>query len=163
MTDTYWDLPVANYLSYYQDETLRVLEGWDRSASLNSCPDELDYKILTEPLPCGDNWIQPPYRYDGASSSILRYVPIFHFPKWRHPIATARHDFRIELAELLWSLGLITFAEYSRLRKIADKLFKKDVRIGQTSKYRSGWESNKGYVGVRLGANWRKVSRLWRK
>ena len=163
MTDTYWSLPLLNYLSFYQDETKRVLDGWDSSADLKTCPNELDYMIVSEPLPCGDNWIQPSYRYNGASSGPLRNVPIFNFPKWRHPIATARHDFRIELAELLLSLGSISFREYNRLRKIADQLFLKDIALGQTNKYRSGWEQTKGYVGVRLGANWRKVSRLWRK
>lgn len=162
MISAYWQPALANYLSIFQEETPRVLEGWDKSACLKTCPDELDYMLVVEPLPCGDTFIKPVYRYNGASVGILRYVPVFYFPKWRHPIATARHDYRVDLAERLLALGLITFAEYNRLRLIADQLFKVDVAIGQTSTKRSWWEQNKGYVGVRIGANWRKVKQLWK-
>lgn len=161
--DKYWTLPVADYLSFYHTESKRVLEGWDKSATLKSCPNELDFMLVVEPLPCGDNWIRPVYRYNGASSGPLRYIPLLGFAKWRHPIATGRHDYRIDLAELLLTLGLISFREYNHLRLSADRLFKKDIAIGQTNKYRSGWERTKGFVGVRIGANWRKISRLWRK
>ena len=159
---TYWTLPIADYHSFYHPETARVLEGWDKSASLKTCPVQLDYMLVVEPLPCGDNYIHPVYRYDGASSGPLRNVPLLGFAKWRHPIATARHDFRIDLAERLYAQNLIAAKEYDELRKVADKLFKKDIAIGQTSKTRSAWEQTKGYIGVRIGANWRKLSRLWR-
>ena len=163
MIAKYWQPVLADYLSFFHEETPRVLKGWDQSATLKTCPNELDFMSVVEPLPCGDNFIPPVYRYDGASSGPLRHVPIFYFPKWRHPIATARHDFRIDLAERLLALGLIDFAEYNRLRLIADQLFKSDIALGQKSKYRSKWEQTKGYVGVRIGANWRKVKRLWGK
>lgn len=162
MVSAYWQPALADYLSFFHTETSRVLEGWDKSACLKTCPNELDYMLVVEPLPCGDNFIHPVYRYNGASVGILRYIPFFHFPKWRHPIATAKHDYRIDLAERLLSLGLIDFAEYNRLRLIADQLFKADVAIGQKNEYRSQWEQTKGYVGVRIGANWRKVKQLWK-
>lgn len=160
---TYWTLPIADYHSFYHPETARVLECWDKSASLKTCPVQLDYMLVAAPLPCGDNYIHPVYRYNGASSGPLRYIPLLGFPKWRHPIATARHDFRVDLAERLYAQGIIDAAEYDRLRLISDRLFKKDIAIGQTCPYRSAWEQFKGYVGVRIGTCWRKLSRLWRQ
>lgn len=158
----YWAGPIVDYRLFYRPQSERVLKGWDKSASLKTDPDELDIMLVAAPLPCGDSFIEPVFRYNGASVGPLRYIPFFGFSKWRHPIATARHDFRIELAELLYSLGLISADEYDELRKTADGLFKEDISIGQTNVYRSKWEQTKGYIGVRLGATWRKVSRLWR-
>jgi len=152
MDGQYWRLPVATYLVYFQDETERVLDGWDKTIGLESVPGELDWMYITKPLPCGDSYIRPIYKYNGASVGPLRDVPIFGFPKWRHPIATGRHDFLCDLIALLLALGLISKREAKRLRKIADKKFHRDVGLGQTSKMRSWWEQTKGYVGVRIGA-----------
>lgn len=155
----YWTVAMSDYRSYYKKETERVLKNWEGVIQIESVQDRLDWKVVTAPLPCGDNFIYPRYLYNGASSGLLQSVPIFGFPKWRHPIATARHDFRIDLAEKLYQLKIIKKKEYDKLRKIADKLFKEDVSLGQTSKCRSWWEQTKGYTGVRIGANWRKVTR----
>lgn len=38
---TYWTLPIADYHSFYHPETARVLEGWDKSATLKPCPAQL--------------------------------------------------------------------------------------------------------------------------
>lgn len=57
------------------------------------------------------------------------------FPKWRHPIASCKHDFRC------------MHAQTPKERKWADERFREDV--GKTS-----WWITKqtGYIGVRLGA-----------
>lgn len=150
--NTYWALPIATYQLFFQPETERVLKDWDGAIGLDSVPGELDWMYITKPLPCGDSFINPVYKYNGASVGPLRSIPIFSFPKWRHPIATGRHDFLCELISILLSLGLISKKEAKRLRKIADKKFKHDVGTGQKNKYRGWWEQTKGYIGVRIGA-----------
>ena len=72
------------------------------------------------------------YEWDGSS------VPFFlqgTFPRWRHPIASVKHDWRCEKAT------------NESERKFADEQFEKDV--GKTS----WWVTKKlGYVGVRFGS-----------
>jgi hypothetical protein len=93
-------------------------------------------RALTRPLFCkeysgGMGIIPTEFEWDGSSSGI--FAPIF--PKWRHPIASCRHDYRCRKAK--------SHAE----RKWADKEFEKDV--GETS----WWITKKvGYIGVRAGA-----------
>jgi len=152
MDRQYWAMPIATYKTYFQGETERVLELWDGTIGLQSVPDMLDWMQIVSPLPCGDNFIQPVYRYNGASVGPLRSLPIIGFPKWRHPVATGRHDFLCDLIAQLLERKLISKKEAKRLRKVADKKFKHDVSIGQKNKYRSWWEQTKGYVGVRFGA-----------
>ena len=131
-------------MNYFQPQTKEVLEGWDGRIYLCSVPDLLDWMELAKPLPCGDGFIPAGYRYNGASSGIFQYVPIFDFPKWRHPMATCRHDWRCDQAKT------------KEERRIADELFRIDVGLGQTNKVRGWWEQTKGYVGVRVGAMFTK-------
>jgi len=149
---SYWSLPLVTYKSYFMPVTDRIMAEWDGTIGLENVPDRLDWMRIVKPLPCGDNYIRPTYDYNGASSGPLQFVPIFGFPKWRHPIATARHDFLCDLTERLRVKGIISLKEARRLRRIADELFKKDISIGQESAVRSWWEQTKGYVGVRIGA-----------
>lgn len=125
----------------FQDETPRVLKEWNGHINFRNVKDRLDWKELTAPLPCGDTFIPAGYQWNGASSGPLRSVPIFGFPKWKHPIATCRHDYRCERVET------------RKQRKIADKLFKRDISLGQEhKKITTWWEMTKGYTGVRIGA-----------
>jgi hypothetical protein len=95
------------------------------------------WRALTAPLSCPmwPGYSGPPmpddFEWDGNSSSL--FAPIF--PKWNHPIASARHDFRCRQAK------------NAQQRKWADKEYQKDV--GTT-----GWWITKklGYIGVRVGA-----------
>ena len=127
-------------MNYFQDETPEILKGWDGKIHMRSVPGKLDMMELTFPLPCGDSWIPPGYRWNGASVGPLRKLPLIGFPKWKHPIATCRHDWRCDLART------------KKERKIADRLFKRDVSIGQEGQLITRWEQFKGYIGVRLGA-----------
>ena len=71
------------------------------------------------------------YEWDGSSTGFLRGI----FPRWRHPIASVKHDWRC------------SHATNKSERKFADEQFEKDV--GKTS----WWITKKfGYAGVRLGA-----------
>ena len=79
----------------------------------------------------GQDVIPAGFEWDGSSSGL--FAPVF--PKWKHPIASCRHDFRCRKAK--------DAAE----RKWADEQFEKDV--GETS----WWITKKlGYAGVRVGA-----------
>lgn len=133
--------------NYFTKETDEVLEGWDGRISMDSIPGCLDWKEVTEPLPCGEGYINPPFRFDGSSSSIFRFL----IPKWRHPIASARHDFRCSLLRDMVTEGM-PMKQAQKLRQIADKLFRDDLTIGQQTKWRSKFESLAGYYGVRIGA-----------
>jgi len=92
---------------------------------------KLDWMQLDQPLPCGDGWIPVDFLWNGASVGILRRV----YPKWKHPIATARHDARCAAAT--------TMEE----RLFADQQFKIGILKGGT-----WWEAQKGYRAVRLDA-----------
>jgi hypothetical protein len=110
--------------------------GWDKlihcsSLGLVDGKYKLDWLQLDQPLPCGDELIPIGFKWNGASVGPLRRI----FPKWKHPIATCRHDRRCEEA--------LTVEE----RLFADQEFKRDVLRGGTR-----WEANKGYMAVRLGA-----------
>lgn len=109
--------------------------GWDGRIYMRSVPGQLDVMELTRPLPCGDGEIPVGYRSNGASSGIFRRLLFLNFPKWKHPIASFRHDFRCERATS------------SEDRKFADKRYRIDVGKGGTK-----WEQVKGYLGVRTGA-----------
>ena len=118
--------------NYYMDD---IESGWDGRIYMRSVPGELDVLELTKPLPCGNSMIYPGYRWNGASSGIMRKVVLLNFPKWKHPIATCRHDFRCENAK------------NAEQRAFADKRFRIDVGKGGTK-----WEQVKGFIGVRIGA-----------
>jgi len=105
---------------------------------MRTVPGKPNLLALTMPLECKMwdgtiHYIQPPFQWNGNSSGI--FTPVF--PKWNHPIASCKHDYRCGLAknkqERLWS----------------DNEFRNDV--GTTS-----WWITKqfGYVGVRAGAFW---------
>lgn len=127
--------------NYFIDETPEVLEGWDGKITMDSVPGRLDYMELGFPLPCGNDYIPIGFQWNGASVGPLRSLPFIGFPKWKHPIATCRHD---------WRCGL---ARNRKERKIADMLFKRDIRLGQEDKKMiTWWEQFKGYFGVRIGA-----------
>ena len=97
-----------------------------------------DWRATTAFLPCpmwggyeGPEVIPDGFEWNGNSSGL--FAPVF--PKWNHPIASCRHDFRCEKAR------------NAEQRKWADEQFEKDV--GTTS----FWVTKKlGYLGVRAGA-----------
>lgn len=119
-------------VNYFKEEDEAA---WDGCIYMKSVKGDLGWRELTKPLLCGDGYIDPPFRWNGASSGIFQYLLIFNFPKWKHPIASCRHDFRCSIAK------------NKEERKLADELFRKDVGIGGTK-----WEQVKGYAGVRIGA-----------
>lgn len=125
--------------NYFIRETNTVVSKWDGHIYMRDVKGT-EKMELVEPLPCGDAWIPAGYRWNGASSGLMRSVPILNFPKWKHPIATCRHDWRCERA--------VTATD----REIADKLFRRDVKKDGTS-----WEKLKGYAGVRIGAWWKQM------
>ena len=96
------------------------------------------WRVLLAPLPCtmwpgwdGPGEVPEGYKWNGHSSGILSPL----FPRWNHPIASCRHDWRCSVAR--------TREE----RKWADREFRKDV--GATS----WWITAQiGYIGVRIGA-----------
>ncbi|MDY0212570.1 MAG: hypothetical protein RBR06_06155 [Desulfuromonadaceae bacterium] len=109
--------------------------GWDGRIYTRSIPDRVDWRELTRPLPCGNDVIPAGWQWNGASSGIARHLVIFSFPKWKHPIASCRHDWRC------------AHAKTKEQRAFADKMFWIDVGRGGTK-----WEQAKGYAAVRLGA-----------
>jgi len=121
--------------------TENVIPGsWDGEIEISSIKGKTDWMRLIEALPCGDGVIEVGFEYNGASVGPLRFA----FPKWKHPISTARHDKRCNVAQTYKKSNR---AEYKRLRKIADDMFKVDVGVGGT------WlEQQVGYIGVRLGS-----------
>lgn len=132
---------------YFIKENLAWFPEWDGTATIESVKGKLDWKVLTKPLPCGNGHIPVPFEFDGSSSGIFRFI----IPKWRHPIASARHDWRCKLIRDMLAMGM-SMRDAQRLRKIADGLYKDDLGIGQTSRTRSFIESSVGYIGVRIGA-----------
>ena len=88
---------------------------------------------LTKPLRCGTGFIPVGFRWNGASvNPLIRGL----FPRWKHPIASCRHDFRCGLAQ-----------RHKALRKRADVLFKQDTGVKGNK-----FEQVIGYWGVRCGA-----------
>jgi hypothetical protein len=125
--------------------TNNVLGDWDGHIQMQNVIEEdgtrlLDWMELIAEIPCGDEMIPVKFRWNGASVGIIRRMFFLHFPKWKHPIATCRHDARCAVAE--------TVEE----RKFADTEFQSDIAKGGTK-----FEVFKGYWGVRIGAWIRKV------
>jgi len=94
-------------------------------------------RALTKPLSCMsesgmEEFIPVGFIWDGSSVPAL-FQGIF--PRHKHPISSARHDWRCRNAK------------NKADRKYADAQFKKDV--GKTS---WGITANLGYIGVRIGA-----------
>lgn len=114
--------------------------GWIRELHLSTIDGKVDWRRTLNCLPCGDGVIPIGFMFNGASVGPLRRF----FPKWKHPIATCRHDWRCQIAEK-FKKG--NYKTYKRLRKYADDEFYKDVGKGGTK-----WEQIKGYTGVRIGA-----------
>jgi hypothetical protein len=112
-----------------------VLGDWDGHIAMQNVIENgkvvKDWMELTKPLPCGDELLPIKFKWNGASVGPLRFV----FPKWKHPVATGRHDARCGAA--------LTWEE----RLFADKEFKEDVRTNG-----SWWEIHAGYAAVRAGA-----------
>ena len=127
-------------MDIFRKETDKVLNDWDGHIYMRSVKGKLDWMELTRPLPCGDAFIPSGYEWNGASVGPIRHIPIVAFPKWRHPIATCRHDYRCQ------------HAQTREQRKISDELFKSVISLGQSNKFKSWWEETKGFVGVRIGA-----------
>ena len=121
-----------------------IPEDWDGRLHECTIPGKTDWRELEQPLPCGDSFIEVGFQWNGASVGPLRSLPLLGFPKWKHPIATCRHDKRCGEANRYKKL---TKAMYKNLRKIADKMFKADVGIGGTK-----FEQLRGYLGVRMGS-----------
>lgn len=121
--------------NYFVKETEEVLKYWDGCVWTKTVKGDLGCRELTKALPCGEGFIPAGFRWDGASVGMFEYLYFLSFPKWKHPIASCRHDWRCAKAKT------------KEERKIADKLFKEDVAIGGTK-----WEQIKGYAGVRVGA-----------
>lgn len=129
-------------MNYFADDILP--DWWGGELHLSTIKGKLDWRRTLNRLPCGDTFIEAGFVYNGASVGPLRKLPVLGFPKWKHPIATGRHDKRCEIAKLYKKNN---YAEYKKLRKLADKMFKADVGIGGT-----WFEQQKGYWGVRLGS-----------
>jgi hypothetical protein len=115
--------------------TENVLGDWDGTLSCKTIKGEPDLRQLTKPLPCGDSEIPIGFIWNGASVGIMRYAGFLAFPKWKHPIATCRHD---------WRCGLTKNKEE---RAFADSEFRRDVNRTGTR-----FEKVKGFFGVRVGA-----------
>ena len=120
-------------VDYFVEDQLP--EDWDDRIYLRSCPEDLDWMEVIKPVPCGTGFIPVGFKYNGASSGIFAKLIVLNFPKWKHRIATCRHDWRCALADT------------KEKRKFADMMFKRDVAQGGTK-----WEQIKGYYGVRVGA-----------
>lgn len=134
--------------NYFMEEPKELLAQWDGEIKMSSVKGSLDYRKLLEPIPCGDSWIPLPFTSDGSSN--LRILsPLI--PKWRHPVFYFRHDFRCRLIRKMQAEGM-SKKEAEKYRKIADQLGRKDIMVGQTSKFVGVLESSIAYVGVRIGA-----------
>lgn len=130
-------------MNYFIDDV--IPDDWDGEIKLSTINGKVDWRKLTAELPCGDGVIEVGFRFNGASVGVMRSFLFFGFPKWKHPIATCRHDKRCNEAHKYKLSG--DKKTYKRLRAIADDMFKKDVGVGGTK-----WEQFKGYAGVRVGA-----------
>lgn len=105
--------------------------AWDHQIYMTTLPNELGYRKLTKPLLCGEGYIPDTFVWNGSSSGIFAWL----FPRWKHPIASCRHDWRCSIAR------------NADERRLADELFRDDVSKGGTK-----FEELIGYAGVRLGA-----------
>jgi hypothetical protein len=112
---------------FYDDSNIK----WNHILQMETIPGKTDYRKAINQIPVGKTNSPDNFIWNGASVGPLRSL----FPKWKHPIATLRHDLRCE------------YARNKEERKFADAQFKKDV--GRTGNW---YERNIGYIGVRLGA-----------
>lgn len=112
---------------------------WDGVEHSNSY-NKRDWRQLDKPLPCGLTVIEYGFIWNGASVGPLRFA----FPKWKHPIATCRHDKRCNIAERFKKTHPKL---YRKLRLFADEQFRRDVTVRG-----NWWEVNAGYAAVRVGA-----------
>lgn len=123
---------------------------------MRSVRGNIDVREVTQPLKVtfrdgSYEFIQPFYEWNGASSGIFRPF----FPKWKHPLATCKHDFRCERATC------------KEDRLFADTEFKKDIERLEIDEKPKGAKSKVklffkkaglkkdsilGYYGVRIGA-----------
>ena len=152
-------------MNYFVEDVLPA--WWDGRIHECTIPDRIDWRELTKPLPCGDGWVEVGHESDGSTVKFMRHVPFLGFPKHKHPIASRRHDKRCEIIEQYKKTDP---ALYKRLRKMADLMFKRDIKLGTTQWKdikdkgfkekvlgcidiaRTWWEQQKGYAGVRVGA-----------
>lgn len=136
---------------------------------MRNAPGKTDTNVLFWPLPIKlmdgtPSTVPIGFEWDGSSvPSVFRNV----FPKWRHPIASCRHDRRCSMAT------------NAKERLFADIEFMKDVaRVYDDSKTFNGFishararvESLIGFAGVRVGAalgvgvhynHWTKTAIIW--
>ena len=115
---------------FVEDE---IPEDWDHRIYLRSVPEDLEWMEVIKPIPCGTGFIPVGFKYNGASSGIFSKVIVLNFPKWKHRIATCRHDWRCILSDT------------REKRAFADKMFKRDILVGGTR-----WEAIKGGTAVAL-------------
>lgn len=135
-------------VNYFMPEPPELLAQWDGEIKMAAVKGCLSHKQLLEPIPCGNSWIPLPFKWDGSSNP--RFLsPLI--PKWRHPVFSAKHDFRCKIIRQLRRDGM-SWREAMKLRKIADKLGREDIMIGQKSKLVGETEAFIAYIGVRLGA-----------
>jgi hypothetical protein len=104
---------------------------------MENVPEQPGLMMLSKPLPCrafdgSDDFVPEGFQWNGNSTPPgLRWL----FPKWNHPIASCKHDYRCGRAK------------NAEERAWADKEFENDV--GTTS----WWITKKlAYAGVRVGA-----------
>ena len=119
-------------IDYFKDE-----EVYDPYIYMRNVPDIPDHYALTKPLMCGDGWIPVDFTWNGSGSGggWFGWLQRKAFPKWKHPIASCRHDWRCSLLET------------EEQRDITDTLFRRDVARTGTR-----LEAQIGYIGVRIGA-----------
>lgn len=98
-------------------------DGWRELYLPLECPMWEGYK--------GPKSIPAGFRWNGHSSGILSPL----WPRWNHPIASCRHDWRC------------AYADNAEQRAWADRQFRYDV--GTTSWAVTKWV---GWAGVRVGA-----------
>lgn len=113
---------------------------------MSSVPRNLNQRRLDQPLHCPwwegyPKTIPESFIWNGSSSGWF-FSRIF--PRWRHPIASCRHDFRCMLAET------------PEQRAWSDKQFFYDVartvELDRKARRRAKIEACIGYIGVRIGA-----------
>jgi hypothetical protein len=121
-----------------------IPDWWDGELELSTIKGKVDWRRTSSILPCGDGFVELDFVYNGASSGIFRKLPFLNFPKWKHPIATCRHDKRCAVARLIKKTDPKL---YQWMRKFSDDEFYKDVGVGGTK-----WEQFKGWIAVRAGA-----------
>ena len=134
--------------------TKNIIPGnWNGELHVSTIPGKTDWRRTLNEVPIGDTVIAPGFEFNGASVGPLRFA----FPKWKHPIATVRHDKRCNQAALpkaeakkypyFSPAAKLLRKRYKMERKFADDQFKIDVGVNGTK-----WEQRVGFIGVRIGA-----------